>query len=306
MSQAAIELNAEVRTPGTKNVARRLRAAGQVPAVLYGFEKPPVALACDPKPLLAVVHSESGHNRILNLAVKGGENTSAVVQDWQVDPVSDRLLHVDLRRIDLHKKLHVRIAVHAVGEAKGVKVQGGILEFVQREVEVECLPLDIPDFITADVTELVIGKSLRIRDLVVDSKLKVLGNPDQVVAHIITIKEEEVKAPEEVAAVAGAVPTKPRSSREARRKWKAKARKPPLPSPRPRASPKPRASPSPRARRRSRTARLACLLPILPRRKHLHLRRRYSRRCGSWLDWAIRDRNMPTRRTISVSGSWGD
>jgi large subunit ribosomal protein L25 len=209
MSQAAIELNAEVRTPGTKNVARRLRAAGQVPAVLYGFEKAPVALACDPKPLLAVVHSESGHNRILNVAVKGGENTSAVVQDWQVDPVSDRLLHVDLRRIDLTKKIRVRIAVHALGEAKGVKVQGGILEFVQREVEVECLPLDIPDFISADVTELVVGKSLRIRDLVVDSKLKVLGNPDQVVAHIITIKEEEVKAPEEAAVVAGAAPAEP-------------------------------------------------------------------------------------------------
>ena len=209
MSQAAIDLNAEVRVPGTKNVARRLRAAGQVPAVLYGFEKAPVALACDPKPLLAVVLSESGHNRILHVAVKGGENTSAMVQDWQVDPVSDRLLHVDLRRIDLAKKIRVGVAVHALGEAKGVKVQGGILEFVQREVEVECLPLDIPDFIGVDVTELVIGKSIRVRDLVPDSKLKLLTNPDQVVVHIITIKEEEVKAVEEVAAVAGVTPSEP-------------------------------------------------------------------------------------------------
>jgi large subunit ribosomal protein L25 len=209
MSQAAIDLNAEVRIPGTKNVARRLRAAGQVPATLYGLENAPVSLACDPKPLLAVVHSESGHNRILHLAVKGGENTSAVVQDWQVDPVSDRLLHVDLRRIDLAKKLRVNIAVHAVGEAKGVKVQGGIMEFVQRNVEVECLPLDIPEFITADVTELVVGKALRVRDLLVDSKLKLVGNPEQVVVHIITIKEEEVKAPEEVAAVAGAAAAEP-------------------------------------------------------------------------------------------------
>jgi large subunit ribosomal protein L25 len=209
MSQATIALDAEVREPGTKNAARRLRAAGRVPAVLYGFEKAPVPLACDPKPLLQVVHAESGHNRILEVAVKGGENASAVVQDWQVDPVSDRLLHVDLRRIDLTKKIRVRVAVHAVGEAKGVKVQGGIMEFVQREVELECLPLDIPEFLTADVSELVVGKNLRVRDLAVDSKLKLVGNPDQVVVHIITIKEEEVKAPEEVAAVAGATPAEP-------------------------------------------------------------------------------------------------
>ena len=119
------------------------------------------------------------------------------------------MLHVDLRRIDLTKKLHVRVAVHAIGEAKGVKVQGGILEFVQRDIEVECLPLDIPDYISADVTELVVGKSIRVRDLVVDSKIKLVSNPDQVVVHIITIKEEEVKAVDEVAAVAGATPSEP-------------------------------------------------------------------------------------------------
>src|SRR5579871_715940 len=216
MSQATINLTAETRTPGTKNDARRVRAAGHVPAVLYGFEKTPISLACDPKPLLVVVHSESGHNRILNLAVKGGETASCVVQDWQVDPVSDKLLHVDLRRIDLAKKLRVRIAVHAVGESKGVKVQGGILEFVQREVEVECLPLDIPEFIAADVTELVVGKALRVRDLVVDSKLKLVGNPDQVVAHVITIKEEEVKAPEEAAAAA-ATPAEPEVNKKGKK-----------------------------------------------------------------------------------------
>ena len=204
MAQETIALNAEVRTPGTKNDARRVRANGRVPAVLYGAKKDAIALSLEPKPLLAVVLSESGHNRILNLTVTGGETTPAVVKDWLVDPVNDRLLHVDLKRIDLSEKLRVKVAVHAVGEAQGVKVQGGILEFVAREVEVECLPMDIPEFITADVTELVIGKNLRVRDLVVDPKLKLVSAPDQVVAHIVTIKEEEVKAVEEVAAVAAA------------------------------------------------------------------------------------------------------
>src|SRR5258708_6243856 len=204
-----IEMAAETRTPGTKNDARRVRASGRVPAILYGSKKDAVALSMDPKALLAVVQSEAGHNRVLNLKVAGGETTSAVVKDWLVDPVSDKLLHVDLKRIDLSEKLRVRVTVHAVGESKGVKVQGGILEFVMREVEVECLPLDIPEFIAADVTELVIGKSIRVRDLVVDPKLKLVSNPDQVVAHIITIKEEEVKAPEEVAGAVAAAPTEP-------------------------------------------------------------------------------------------------
>src|SRR5438045_1734450 len=104
MAQSTIEMNAEVRTPGTKNVARRLRAAGRVPAVLYGVNKDAVPISLDPRPIMAVLHSESGHNRILNVSVAGGETTSAVLKDWQVDPVSDKLLHVDLKRIDLKEK----------------------------------------------------------------------------------------------------------------------------------------------------------------------------------------------------------
>jgi large subunit ribosomal protein L25 len=208
MAQLSIAMAAETRIPGTKNIARRLRASGRVPAVLYGEQKDALPISLDPKLLLAVVHSEGGHNRILNLTISGGETTSAVLQDWLVDPVSDKLLHVDLKRIDLAKKLRVKVAVHGVGEAPGVKVQGGILEFVVREVDVECLPLDIPDLINVDVSELVIGKNIRVRDLVVDSKVTVLTPQDQLVAHIVVMKEEEVKAPEEVA-VAGAVPAEP-------------------------------------------------------------------------------------------------
>ncbi len=202
MAQTTIEMGAETRTPGTKNVARRLRAAGQVPAVLYGESKEALSISLDPKPLIAVLHSQSGHNRILNLSVKGGETVSAVIKDWQIDPVSDRLLHVDLKRIDLSHKLRVKVPVHGIGEAKGVKVQGGVLEFVLREVDVECLPLDIPDRIDVDVTELVIGQNIRARDLVVDSKVHIVTAPDQVVAHIVLMKEEEVAKPEEGAVAA--------------------------------------------------------------------------------------------------------
>jgi large subunit ribosomal protein L25 len=199
---STIAMQAEKREPGTKNDARRVRAAGRVPAVLYGSGKDPVALALDPRPLLAVLHSDTGHNKILSLTVNGGESTSAVIKDWQIDPVDDRLLHVDLKRIALDQKLRVKVPVHAVGEPKGVKQQGGILEFVTREVEIECLPLEIPDRIDADVTELVIGKNLRVRDLQVGPGITLTSPADSVVAHIVVMKEEEVKPAEELAAAA--------------------------------------------------------------------------------------------------------
>ena len=195
-------MEAEVRTPGTKNDARRLRVAGRIPAILYGGKNDALAIAVDPKPLVAVLHAATSHNRILDIKVAGGESTPAVLQDWQQDPVTDRLLHVDLRRVDLNEKLRVHVPVHAVGEPKGVKMQGGILELVNREVEVECLPLDIPDQLDVDVTELVLGKNLRVRDLVVDPKIKLTSPPDQVVAHIVVMKEEEVKPAEEAAVAA--------------------------------------------------------------------------------------------------------
>jgi large subunit ribosomal protein L25 len=201
---ASIQMEAETRVPGTKNAARRVRAAGRIPAVLYGAQQKPVPLALDPKAVLAVLHSHSGHNKILNLRVAGGETTSAVLKDWLFDPVSDKLLHVDLKRIALDEKLRVKVVVHAVGEAKGVKVQGGIFEFVMREVEVECLPMDIPEQIDADVTELVIGKNLRVRDLVVDPKVHIVSPADQVVAHIVVAKAEEEKKPEEAEVAAAA------------------------------------------------------------------------------------------------------
>jgi large subunit ribosomal protein L25 len=182
-----------------------LRAAGRVPAVLYGSQQEAVSLALDPKPVLAALHSDTGRNTILNLKVSGGESTSAVLQEASFDPVNGKLLHVDLRRIDLARKLRTKVPVYAVGEAKGVKVQGGILEFVTREVEVECLPMDIPQRIAADVTELVVGKNLRMRDLQLGDKVALISPPDQVVAHIVVMKEE-VKPAEEAAVAAPAEP----------------------------------------------------------------------------------------------------
>lgn len=197
----SVLIEAEPRNPEGSNEARRQRREGKIPAVLYGAKKKSIPVALSPKQVLPLLHSEYGHNRILQVKVKGGETTSAVIQDWLFEPVYGKLLHVDLRRIALHEKLRVKVPVMAVGEAKGVKVQGGILEFVLREVEVECLPADIPDHIQADVTELVIGKNLRVRDLVVGPKARIVSPPDHVVAHIVVLKEEkEEKPPEEVAA----------------------------------------------------------------------------------------------------------
>lgn len=203
MAQTTIEVGAETRVPGTKNDARRLRASGRVPAVLYGEKQAAFPLSLDPKPLLAAINSQSGHNRIFKISIGGGETTSAVVQDWLVDPVSDKLLHVDFKRIDLAKKLRARVPVHGVGEAPGVKTQGGILEFVVREVEIEALPLDVPDLIEVDVSEMVIGKNIRAKDLKVPDTVRVINPAEQLIAHIVVMKEEEVKAPEEVAAAAG-------------------------------------------------------------------------------------------------------
>ncbi len=196
------QIEAEPREADGKNESRRLRRAGKVPAVLYGARKKPVALALDPRQVLAVLDSEAGRNTILSLQVEGGETSSVVIKDWQYDPVYGALLHVDLKRIALDEKLRVKVPVVAVGEPKGVKVQGGILEMVLREVEVECLPADIPEHIAADVSELVIGKNLRVRDLVVEGKVRVVSDADRVVAHVVVMKEEEEKPVEEAAVAA--------------------------------------------------------------------------------------------------------
>ncbi len=204
---AKMVLEAVAREGGSKNVARRMRRGGRIPGVLYGASRPTVPVSLNPKQVNAVLESESGHNTILDVTLEGGEPSSAMIVDWQYEPVKGALLHVDLKRIAMDKLLRVTVPVHAVGEAAGVKNQGGILEYVVREVEVECLPADIPERIDADVSELVIGMNLRVKDLKVDAKVRLTSDHEQAVLHVIAPKEEEEVKPAE--AVEAAVPAEP-------------------------------------------------------------------------------------------------
>jgi len=201
-------LEALLRDVGSKNDARRVRRGGKVPGVLYGAGKQALPVSLDPRQISRILHSASGHNTIFDLTMDG-EQTKAMIVDWQYEPIKGALLHVDLKRIAMDKKLHVKVPIVLKGEAAGVKQQGGILEQVTREVELECLPGDIPSFIEADVTDLVFGKVMRIADLPHNEKLKVLSDPNQPVAHVISVKEEVAATPEAAAAEAAAAPAEP-------------------------------------------------------------------------------------------------
>jgi large subunit ribosomal protein L25 len=190
---ALSNVTAEVRTTRGKNAARLLRRMGLVPAVLYGHQKASVVLSVNPKQISSVIHSSRGYNTIFTVDIKDVESASVMLKDWLFDPVSGNLLHADMVRIAMDKLLQLQIPVIATGEAKGVKIQGGIFEFVLREVEVECLPADIPESITIDVSNLELGANVRVSDLPVDPKFKILSDPDLVVAHVVSPKEEKVE-----------------------------------------------------------------------------------------------------------------
>jgi large subunit ribosomal protein L25 len=198
----------EARQAGTKGDARRARKAGRVPAVLYGAKKEPVSLSVDPKSISKILRSASGHNTIFDLDVNG-EKTKAMIVDWQYEPIKGALLHIDLKRIAMDQTMRVRVPIHIKGEAVGVKQEGGVLDIILREVEIECLPSDIPAFIDADVSELVFGKVLRVGDLPHGGKLKFVTDTNQAVAHITHIKEEVVATPVEGAVAAEAAPAEP-------------------------------------------------------------------------------------------------
>src|SRR5579863_4530656 len=202
-------LEAQPRDPGNKNAARRVRRDGKVPAVVYGAGKAALSVSVDPRQVARILHSQSGHNTIFDLTLDGGERTKAMIVDWQYEPIKGALLHIDLKRIAMDKKITVEVPIVLKGEAAGVKQQGGILEQILREVEIECLPGDIPAFIEADVSELVFGKVLRVVDLPHSDKLKFLSDPNSPVAHVITVKEEVAPTPEAVAAEATATPAEP-------------------------------------------------------------------------------------------------
>jgi large subunit ribosomal protein L25 len=193
---------AEPREKRGKNAARQLRLAGKIPAVLYGNNEGAVSLAVSPKQLTSILHSATGHNTIFTLAFLDSKTASVMLKDWQFEPIKGHLLHADLVRIAMDKVLQVNVPITAIGEAKGVKLEGGIFEFVMREVEVECLPADIPGHIDIDISELSIGSNFRVSDLKASPRIKILSEPELVIAHVITPKEEKVAEPVAEAVVA--------------------------------------------------------------------------------------------------------
>src|ERR1700726_4105628 len=202
-------LEAQPREAGTKNDARAVRRGGKIPAVVYGAGKDSLPISVDPRHVLRILNSETGHNTIFDLALSSGERSKAMIVDWQYEPIKGRLLHIDLKRIAMDKVLRVSVPIVLKGEAAGVKQEGGIMEQILREVEVECLPGDIPSHIDADVSELTFGKVLRVSELPHSDKLKFLTDENQPVAHVTSVKEEVVAAPEAVAADATAAPSEP-------------------------------------------------------------------------------------------------
>ena len=172
MSTAANLVEAKPREAADKNAARRLRRTGSIPAVLYGAGSQPRAVAVDPKQITKILHSESGHNTIIDVSLDG-EQAKAMIVDWQYEPIKGDLLHVDLKRIAMDKVLQISVPIQLKGEALGVKTQGGVLDFVLREIEIECLPGDIPSYIEGDVSALVFGQGIRVADLVRPEKNQV-------------------------------------------------------------------------------------------------------------------------------------
>jgi large subunit ribosomal protein L25 len=201
-------LEAQPRESGTKNQARRVRVGGKIPGVLYGAGKNSQSVTVDPRHVLRILHSETGHNTIFDLAL-GGENTKVMIVDWQYEPIKGHLLHIDLKRIAMDKALRVSVPIELQGVPAGVKTEGGILEQMLREVEIECLPGDIPGHIDVDVSELTFGKVLRVSDLPHNEKIKFLTDENQPVAHVTSVKEEVVATPEATAADATAAPAEP-------------------------------------------------------------------------------------------------
>jgi large subunit ribosomal protein L25 len=202
---AAAPIEAVVATPRegkfNKNAARRVRVSGKIPAVVYGAGQDAVAVTVDPKVIIKILHSDSGHNTIFDLNVEGAAIAKAMIVDWQNEPLKGKLLHIDLKRIAMDKMMRVWVPIQLVGTATGVKNQGGILEHVLREVEIECLPGDIPGHLDVDISGLELHGAIHVSDLPHSGSIKFLGDEDATVAHVTAVKEE-APAPEAVAAAA--------------------------------------------------------------------------------------------------------
>jgi large subunit ribosomal protein L25 len=207
-------LDAVKRNTKGKNEARRLRAAGKIPAVVYGAQKAgdapePEQVSVDPKPFLKILHSASGFNTLITLKVEGGSAARVLAKNVQLDPITHHLLHADFFRVNMDKKIKVTVPIALKGDARGVKVDGGVLDFVHREIEVEVLPANIPDSITIDITDLGIGDAIHVRDLAADAGWTPVTDTDLMILHVISIKVAEEATPAEGAAVATAGAAEP-------------------------------------------------------------------------------------------------
>jgi large subunit ribosomal protein L25 len=199
-----IEITVEKRSSRGKNEARRTRQTGRIPAVVYGAGKDTVPITVDVRSLADAFRGGAGENAIFLLKLQDtGETRHAMIREFQRDPVSRRPVHLDFVRVLMDTKIRVRVPVEVVGVARGVRVDAGILDFVTREIEIECLPGNIPDHLPLDVTELGIGDALRISDLAAPEGVEVVDDLEKVIVHVAHPAAEEVAAPVEAEAVAG-------------------------------------------------------------------------------------------------------
>jgi large subunit ribosomal protein L25 len=206
-------LEAVKREGRGKNEANRLRAAGRIPAVLYGARRDgtqadAVPVAVDPKAVLKILHSDSGVNTLINLTLDGGQ-ARVMVKEYQLDPITHALLHADFYQLAMDKAITVSVPIQLKGEPQGVKLQGGIVDFVSRDIEVECLPTDIPESIVVDISELMLNQAIRVRDLAQGPKWKAITDAETMIVHVVAIKAEEPAPAEAAAATATAAPAEP-------------------------------------------------------------------------------------------------
>jgi large subunit ribosomal protein L25 len=208
-------LEAVKREGRRKNEANRLRASGKIPAVFYGPSKSgkakdAVAVSVDPKAVMRILHSDSGANTLISLKLDGSE-TRVMLREYQLDPVTHDLIHADFYELAMDKAITVTVPIQVTGEAKGVKQQSGMLDFVTRDIEVECLPTNIPEHIAIDVSELMLHQAIRVRDLPVDPKWKAVSDPDTMIVHVVMpkVEEEPVAATTEAAAAAPTATAEP-------------------------------------------------------------------------------------------------
>jgi large subunit ribosomal protein L25 len=209
-----VTLDAVRREGAGKNAARRLRRGGRVPGVLYGGapkegEAPQaIPISVDPKAVLRILHSESGANTLIGLTL-GGESSRVMIKQYQLDPVTHAVLHADFYRVAMDRTLTVKIPIVIRGEARGVKQQGGLLDFVHREIEIESLPGDIPEHLEVEVSELALGQGIRLRDVATNVTWTPVTDPDVLLVHVVAPRAVEEPAPAEAAAAAAVAPAEP-------------------------------------------------------------------------------------------------